>query len=739
MTAGERSPEQSTIDEIERVRDELRGRARAQLGVTGQDHVEPMFDVLRRHKVGLYPLIALGLLAFVDGFQGLVLGVLGPEVARALGVGPAVLASLALLKSFMLAVFTIVFADIVGKRPVRATIAKVTAIGWSIATLFTGLVRTPAELGVVNAVDGATSGSVAAVHTPLIIDTYPPAVRVRMNALRTAFLQASALAAPLMVTLLVGVAHLTWRGTLIVLGSLSLVVSLFAMRLRDPGYGRWDTDRVRELVHEADPDTPVTEDPPLGFFEASRRLWLIPTMRKILVASIVGSMGAVPVQVYFAFFLADRWNLGPAGRGLFSTLTSAVAVAAIPLLAPIGDRLFARDPSEVLRFTVRANLVAVCFGVAAILSPFFGVMIAAFGLAHAIPNAISPAISVTVMNIIPGRMRSHLIALLQISTLAIGGSAGTLLLSGLDRRIGLTGALLAMNVPAALSLLLIRSAGKDIGADLDATVEHIIETEEIATMRAQGHSPPLLACRNINFSYGQLQVLFDVAFTVDDGEMVALLGTNGAGKSTLLGVISGLNLPSSGTVRLNGADITFVDPERRVGLGVAQVIGGRSVFGPLTVAENLRVFGFSHGKTPGAVRKGIDDAFAAFPRLEERRNQLAATLSGGEQQMLGLSQALILKPRLLCIDELSLGLAPKVVGELLGMVRRINAAGTAVVLVEQSATIALSLVDHAYFMERGQIRFDGRAADLLRRDDLLRSVFLKGTAAALRSKDGRKR
>jgi len=236
----------------------------------------------------------------------------------------------------------------------------------------------------------------------------------------------------------------------------------------------------------------------------------------------------------------------------------------------------------------------------------------------------------------------------------------------------------------------------------------------------------MLACRHVDFAYDKLQVLFDVDFTVDEGEMVALLGTNGAGKSSLLRVVSGLGLPSRGSVRFRGADITYIDPERRVSLGITQVPGGRAVFGPLTVVENLRVYGYSLGRGNREVDRGIETSFAAFPRLAERRNQPASNLSGGEQQMLGLAKALILQPRLLLIDELSLGLAPKVVGELLETVRHINQAGTAIVLVEQSVNVALSVVNHAYFMEKGEIRFDGKAADLLARGDLLRSVFLEG-------------
>jgi ABC-type branched-subunit amino acid transport system ATPase component len=153
------------------------------------------------------------------------------------------------------------------------------------------------------------------------------------------------------------------------------------------------------------------------------------------------------------------------------------------------------------------------------------------------------------------------------------------------------------------------------------------------------------------------------------------------------------------------------------------------VFGPLSVVDNLRGFGHTLHRSGRDLDAGLDRCFDAFPRLGERRNQLASTLSGGEQQMLGLSKALLLQPRLLLIDELSLGLAPIVVEQLLAMVREINDAGTAVVLVEQSVNIALALVHHAYFMEKGEIRFDGAADELLARDDLLRAVFLEGAGA----------
>ena len=186
---------------------------------------------------------------------------------------------------------------------------------------------------------------------------------------------------------------------------------------------------------------------------------------------------------------------------------------------------------------------------------------------------------------------------------------------------------------------------------------------------------------------------------------------------------------AAGSVRFRGTDITYLDAERRLRLGITQIPGGRAVFGPMSVADNLKAFGMTVRKDRAALDASIDRCFDVFPRLAERRNQLASTLSGGEQQMLGLSKALILKPRLLLIDELSLGLAPVIVGQLLDMVRQINAEGTAVVLVEQSVNIALGLADHAYFMEKGEIRFDGASTELLARDDLLRAVFLEGAGS----------
>jgi ABC-type branched-subunit amino acid transport system ATPase component len=233
-----------------------------------------------------------------------------------------------------------------------------------------------------------------------------------------------------------------------------------------------------------------------------------------------------------------------------------------------------------------------------------------------------------------------------------------------------------------------------------------------------------LSARDIDFAYGQLQVLFGVSLDVHDGEAVALLGTNGAGKSTLLKVIAGLERPAAGTVAFHGADTTKVPAERLVRRGLLLVVGGRSVFADMSVGENLDLQALSSGLSGSALKERFDVVFETFPRLAQRRRQKAGTLSGGEQQQLALAKALLLDPKVLCIDELSLGLAPLVVGELIEVVRRIHATGVTVVVVEQSLNIAAELCDRAVFLEKGEVRFEGPTRDLLARDDIARAVFL---------------
>ena len=227
-------------------------------------------------------------------------------------------------------------------------------------------------------------------------------------------------------------------------------------------------------------------------------------------------------------------------------------------------------------------------------------------------------------------------------------------------------------------------------------------------------------------SYSGVRVLFGVDLEIRTNEIVALLGTNGAGKSTTLNAISGVVEPDGGNVWFDGEPVTGEPPERTAARGIIQVPGGRGIFPGLTVEENLKMGCFLIRRDATLVGERIGEVVELCPRLAERMGQRAGSLSGGERQMLTLAQSFVLKPKLLLIDELSLGLAPALVQELLASVRQMNAAGITILIVEQSVNIALTLADRAYFMEKGEVRFEGATKDLLKRRDLLRSVFLEG-------------
>jgi ABC-type branched-subunit amino acid transport system ATPase component len=241
-----------------------------------------------------------------------------------------------------------------------------------------------------------------------------------------------------------------------------------------------------------------------------------------------------------------------------------------------------------------------------------------------------------------------------------------------------------------------------------------------------------LSVSEVDFSYGKLQVLFGISLEVQQGEALALLGTNGAGKSTLLRVIAGLEKPTRGTIAYFGDEITGLPAERLPGRGLLMVVGGRSVFTDMTVDENLEMQGLTAGLGKSQMKERRRVVYETFPSLSDRGRQKAGTLSGGEQQQLAVAKSLLLDPKVLCIDEMSLGLAPIVVGELIEVVRRIHATGVTLVVVEQSLNIAAEICDRSVFLEKGEIRFEGQTRDLIARDDIARAVFLGSEPGATR-------
>ncbi len=235
----------------------------------------------------------------------------------------------------------------------------------------------------------------------------------------------------------------------------------------------------------------------------------------------------------------------------------------------------------------------------------------------------------------------------------------------------------------------------------------------------------LLEVRDLVTAYGSIEALHGVSFRVEEGEIVALLGANGAGKTTALRTISGLLRPRSGDVRFAGERIDLRPAHEIVRLGLTHVPEGRWIFGLMTVDENLRLGAYVEAHVP---REALDRVFALFPRLAERRGQLAGTLSGGEQQMLAMARALMTRPRLLLLDEPSMGLAPVLVRAIFHTISEINLEGTTVLLVEQNANAALRLARRAYVLENGRIALEGPASDLATNDAVRRTYLGVGRA-----------
>lgn len=232
----------------------------------------------------------------------------------------------------------------------------------------------------------------------------------------------------------------------------------------------------------------------------------------------------------------------------------------------------------------------------------------------------------------------------------------------------------------------------------------------------------MLEVRDLNVYFGVIQAIKNISFDVDKGEVVALIGANGAGKTTTLHTVSGLLAPKSGTIMLDGKDLTKVPAHKIVSMGMAHVPEGRRVFVALSVYDNLKMGAYTR-KDSKEINSTLDMVFEYFPRLKERRNQVAGTLSGGEQQMLAMGRALMSKPRIVLMDEPSMGLSPLYVGEIFEIIKQIKKEGTTVLLVEQNANMALSVANRAYVLETGKIIMDGNAGDLMN-DERVRKAYL---------------
>ena len=561
-------------------------------------------------------------------------------------------------------------------------------------------------------------------HNSLLADYYPVPVRPRVYSFHGAA-QAIGVAVGVLVGAGLASAFGTWRAPFIFFAVPGVVLIVFAVRLREPTRGRWEREAMG-----ADASLIDIEDEPPSFAEAYRMVWKIQSLRRIflalpfLAASIVGFASLASLQY------AETFNLSEVGRAFVMVPVQMVQLVGLFYGARLGVKRLAEGPSKVFVLLAWASVVSAVFAAAFALAPWLGMAIVCQALLTASLAVVGPGVLTALSLGIPPRAR------------AIGFSIGALfvlpglvaipLVGAIGDHLGYRWGLLLMTPVLLVGGLAISRVGKVIDEDVHNVWVGTTARAQMMQERAQGRLE-LLSVRELGVSYGDVRVLFGIDLNVKEGEVIALLGTNGAGKSTLLKAISGVTEADRGAVVFDGRDITHAPPEQIAPMGIAQVPGGQGVFPSLTVAENLQAAGWMLRKDKKLRDERVAEVLDLFPVLQKRIDDHAADLSGGQQQMLTLGMAFMSRPRLLMIDELSLGLAPVVIEQLLGVVRAMSEQGTAIILVEQSVNVALTVADTAYFMEKGEIRFHGATTELLDRPDVLRSVFLEGATKGLTS------
>ncbi|MGQ0805631.1 MAG: MFS transporter [Actinomycetota bacterium] len=664
-----------------------------------------------------FPLFVLFGLNAVDELDRYAFGLLLPEIRDHFGLsnqGILTVVALSFIAALVLALPIGFYSD----RLKRTRIAVIGAIGWGVFSVMTGLAVTVVMLSLARVGSGLGRAVNEPVHNSLIADYYDIPVRPKVYSVHRAANSVGQFLGPFLGGLLAY--FMGWRAPFIIFGIPTAIFVLLALRLREPVRGGFEREAMG-----ASAEAIATEEQPPSWAESWRIVWQVRTLRRLFFSLPFLAVAIVGLLTLGSLFYEEVFGLNEVQRGLIAGAVEPAQIVGFMIGIPIATRLLARDPGLVLKFlAVVATFVAVVW-VGFSQAPNLPFAIATNVVMSAAIGLLAPGIYTALSLTIPPKVRSFGFAVAAIWI--IPGLLVLPIIGGLSDSWGIRSALLVIAPVFVVGGLILASAGSLVKGDMQRVWTAAAAQSEAAYHRRQGESK-LLLVRGVDVEYDGVQVLFGIDFEVDEGEIVALLGTNGAGKSTLLKSISGLVEASGGAIIFDGRDMTHTPPDEIAGRGVTQVPGGQGVFPSLTVAENLRLAGWLHRHDDKEVHEATERVFGYFPVLRDRLHETAGNLSGGQQQMLTLGMAFISRPRLLMIDELSLGLAPTVISQLLEIVKGLRDRGTTIILVEQSVNLALTLAETAYFMEKGEIRFHGPTAELLDRPDVLRSVFLEGAA-----------
>jgi branched-chain amino acid transport system ATP-binding protein len=675
-------------------------------------------DRLERDTGGVatFALVVLSLLYFFDEFDTAAFGVLAPDIEKAFHLSDERFGGLVILNVSLL----LLLAIPVGYLADRVRRTRLVVLSGVIAGVFsfgTGIAGSVAVLTLMRFGNGVGLLANIPVHNSLLADYYPVENRATVYGDHINAMYLGAVVGPAFAGVL-GTAF-GWRAPFLVLMVPILITTWYVRRLEEPVRGATDDPTAALEVADADP---------VRFREGVRMLWSVRTLRRQFVGSLFTGAGLLPLAFYLPLYLERVYHLEPFWRGVIGAVNAAATFYGIQRSGRWTQGWFAKGMGEPLK---RSAYCLMLVGVGLMLiaaSPFLvSSLIVSLGFWFVIGVFQPPFYAVQAL-VSPARARTMsfsfgaLFLVVGVVFLFYGLGLGSI-----SDDHGIRWGVFVLGPYWIVGGLILTTAAKFVGDDAAHALQSLAEAADRRRRKAEG-TGPLLQVNHVDVAYDQTQVLFGVDLEVVEGEIVALLGTNGAGKSTLLKAISGLVGVQRGSVYFDGTEITSDGPGDTARRGIAQVPGGRGIFPSLTVAENVRAAGWLYRGDSEYLSDATARVLEYFPILKERWTTSAGSLSGGEQQMLSLAQAFIAKPRLLMIDELSLGLAPTIVDRLLGIVRAIHENGTTIILVEQSVNVALRLAQRAVFMEKGEVRFSGPTGDLLDRPDILRAVFLKGAA-----------
>ena len=661
------------------------------------------------------PAYLLFLLFMLGSWDDAAFQIFVPEIRRELDfdIGfVVVLGSLLTLATYLLGPFTGYLAD----RVNRVRMVAAGAVVANLSSVAAGLAGSVPVLTASRFVAGAGQGVVQPAGLPLLTDWYPLEKRARVFSFVFTGYMLGIFAGP-PVAGFVG-DRIGWRPTVAGFGVLAVGAAIAFATLKEPRRGEVD-----RLASGVEAQTAAVAQKAVTWSEGWRAAGSVVTLRRLWYAAPFLIAGSTVLNSLTSLYYAEEFGASPTMRGLIGAIAGGAAVIGLSVSGPISDRILATRPSRVfavLGLIMLWNAVAVTVMAA---SPYMWLSVAVSLPVLAGAGLIVPAQFTLTSMVVPPRLRAF-----GLQTIAPWQALGLIVVLGLGgfaSAVDVRGSLAALAPIYVIASVLVTRAGAGVDRDIRAARASATADAEAERARKEGQSK-LLICRDVDVTYEGTQVLFNVDFDLDDGELVALLGTNGAGKSTLLRAIAGIQQASNGAIFLDGEDITHRPAHHNAKNGIVFMPGGKAVFPELTVAENLRAAAWLYREDEEWVASRTEEVLDLFPALRERLGDPAGNLSGGEQQMVALSQAFLMRPRLLMIDELSLGLAPAVVEHLLEIVRAINEQGTTVVLVEQSVNVALTVARRAVFMDKGEVRFDGPTEELLGRSDLVRSVFLGG-------------